>query len=595
MLIITGGYFGYTKIFSNDGMVRYATAQVQKGTLIISISGNGQIDVSDQIDLKPEVSGKIIAVYVTKGQEVKKGSLLAVTDPRDTERSVSDAEIALDDAKEKLDDLLSQPDAQSLRQAEVALAQAKRDLNKAKESYENIEIDTESLLVTAYEDGYNTVVAVFLKLSNYMKDLKDVLGTEPSAEKHISGYELILGQGSLFTQKLLSDYYRANNLFNKNYAFFITVFQDDDRDTVDELINDTLETTRAISQTLDSARHMFDAIILKDYQHLNISSHIDKMKPKIESDASSVSSNISSLQDIKDTIDDTIENTPEKIEDSEWALQSAQEKFDERKLALEELMAGVDSRDIRSQENIVAQKESALLDAKEKLAGHFIRAPFDGVIEEIDIKVGDSVSSSTTLATLMTKQYIANLALNEIDIAKVKLNQPVTLTFDIMDGLTLTGKVTDIASIASTNQGLVTYDIIVTLDTMNELVKPGMSVTAAIITDAKPNVLLVSNSAVKSQGGISYVEIPDDFDMSVAAANVSGAVFENPTRQQQVEIGLSNDEFTEILKGLQEGDVIVTRTIQPTSAQSTQIQQNSSSVQAPGFNTGGTGGIRMMR
>jgi len=267
--------------------------------------------------------------------------------------------------------------------------------------------------------------------------------------------------------------------------------------------------------------------------------------------------------------------------------------FDEKKLALEELIAGVDAREIKFQENIVAQKENALLDAKEKLASHFIRAPFDGVIGEVNVKTNDSVSSATTLATLMTKQYIAELTLNEIDIAKVKLNQPVILNFDAVDGLTLTGKVTDIASTASTNQGVVTYGITITLDIINELIKPGMTVTAAIVTDAKPNVLLVPNSAVKSQNGMSYVEIPDEFDISVATANVSGAVFKNPTRQQQVEIGLSNDEFTEILSGLQEEDIIVTRTIQPTSAQSTQTQQNSS-VQLPSFNTGGTGGTRMM-
>src|SRR3989338_3642221 len=116
-----------------------------------------------------------------------------------------------------------------------------------------------------------------------------------------------------------------------------------------------------------------------------------------------------------------------------------------------------------------------------------------------------------------------------------------------------------------------------------------MSVSAAIVTEAKPNVLLVPNSAVKSQGGISYVESPNEADLSVATANVSGAVFRNPTRQQQIEVGLSNDEFTEIVGGIEQGDVVVTRTIQPT-AQTTQTQQQSGVLRIPGLNTGGGGG-----
>ena len=87
------------------------------------------------------------------------------------------------------------------------------------------------------------------------------------------------------------------------------------------------------------------------------------------------------------------------------------------------------------------------------------------------------------------------------------------------------------------------------------------------------------------------MELPNEADLSVATENVSGAMFENPTRQQQVEVGLSNDEFTEIVVGLQQGDVVVTRTIQPT-AQTTQTQQQSGGLRIPGLPGGGGGGSR---
>jgi hypothetical protein len=90
---------------------------------------------------------------------------------------------------------------------------------------------------------------------------------------------------------------------------------------------------------------------------------------------------------------------------------------------------------------------------------------------------------------------------------------------------------------------------------------------------------------------MSYVEIVNGDDRNIAlTANSNGAILKNTPRRQLVEVGKANEEFTEIVSGLKEGDVVVTRTIQPTKT--TQTQQNSS-LRIPGLNTGGGGGVRM--
>jgi len=640
-LAIIGSYFGWQALRGGKEAVSYVTASVEKGTLIISVEGSGQVSVSDQVDIKPKVSGDITTLYINKDQEVKTGQLLAALDTRDTQKAirdaevsldsakakleellsepetqkVRDAEVALDSAKAKLDELLSQPDAKSLLQAENALAQAQRDLDKTEENYEEITTDAERSLAAAYEDGYSAVSSAFFKLSDYMKDLKDVLGTEQTAEKHILSYEQIIGKESSFTQRLLDDYYEAYDLFHKNFAFFGTVFQGDDRDTIYELIDDTLATTKAISQALESARHMFDAIIDKSYSHFTIATHINKMQPKIESDISPVYSNISSLQRIKDTIDDTNKNTPRKIEDAKLSIQSLQEKLDEKKLALEELMAGADPLDIKSQRNIVAQKEDALeelmagadpldiksqrntvaqkedalLDAKERLAECFIRAPFDGIVAKINIKKGDTVSSGTVLATLITQQKIAEITLNEIDIPKIKIAQKVTITFDAIDDFSVIGEVAEVDTLGTVSQGVVTYNVKIAFDAQDEGVKPGMSLSAAIITNVKQNALLMPNSAIKQQGDVSYVQAVDRtaIESNPAMANISGAIIPvSNLHTQQIQVGLANDTTTEIIDGLEEGDVVIIQTISSNATQSQSQQKNT------GFDAGM---MRMMR
>ncbi len=595
LTLILGGRYGYKSFFGKDGAVRYVFAQAEKGTFIVSVSGAGQVSALDQMEIKPDVSGELAALYVTKDREVKTGQLLAVINDRDAKRAQNDAEISLESARIKLDELLDGPDRQDALEAENALKQAERDLEKAQRTSDNILADSEKTLKNAYENGYNNVSGAFFKLSAYMKNLQEAQKAEQGAQDQINAYKMILGRDSPLVQRFLDDYNTADGLYDETFAFFGETFRDSQRNAVEKLIRDTLETTKAISRAQESARHMYDAIVLASYKEFTISSYVDKMKPKIESDLSSAFSLVSSLGQIIDTIDETLENTPDKIKDAELALKSAEEKSEAKKTALEKIKAGPDPLDIRTQKNIVAQKENALADAKAKLSDHYIYAPLSGLAAQVNsaLKKGDFVSAGSSLSTIVTKQKIAEIILNEIDIAQVKNGQKATLTFDAIPELTLTGTVAEVDALGTISQGIVTYKVKIVFDSQDERVKSAMSVSASIIVEAKPDTLLIPNSAVKSQGETNYVEITEgnNIDSSGGAANISGAILQNAPRRQTIEIGLSNDEFTEILGGLKEGDAIITRTLQPGSAQ-TQTQSSRSGFQIPGLTGGSGGGMR---
>ncbi len=569
VLIVASGYFISQKLNDSDGVVQYLTEKVERGNITVSVSGSGQVTILDEIDIKPKVSGDLVYINLKEDQEVSAGALLAQLDTSNAQRSISDAEIALESARINLEELLEPPDEQSLLQAENSLAQAERDLGKAEKTYNNIEADVEDTLITAYEDGYSEVSSSFFKLSDYVKDLKDVIGTEKNATEYIMAYENILGENSLLTEKLLDDYYDAKDLYNETFTFFREVFRNDDRETVYQLINDTLETAEAISQALESTRHMYDTITVKDYTQYTIASVITKMQSKIESDLSSVFSIISSLQKTINTIDDTVENAPDEIKDAELSFKSAQEKFEEKKQALEDLLEGADSLDIRTQENTVAQKEAALAEAQEKLANHYIKASFSGVISGVSdkVKIGDSVSSGTVLATLITKQKIVEITLNEVDIAKIKVGQQAVITFDAIDDLRVTGEVVEIDAVGTVTQGVVSYDVKISLDVQDERVKPGMSISTEIIVDTKQDVLIVSSSALKLGNNTQYLEVVENGAHSM----------------RQVKTGISNDIMVEIVSGIEEGDEVV---IQSVSSASTSKSSTNNS------RSGGSG-IRM--
>jgi len=104
LVIICGGYFAYKKIIGNDNAVQYVTTTVKKGALIVSISGSGQVSVSEQIDIKPKVSGEIVSLAVEQGQEIKKGTIIAKLDSSDAQKAVNDAETSLETVNLQLEE-----------------------------------------------------------------------------------------------------------------------------------------------------------------------------------------------------------------------------------------------------------------------------------------------------------------------------------------------------------------------------------------------------------------------------------------------------------------------------------------------------------
>lgn len=572
LTVIGGGYYGSKTIFSNDGAVRYAFVQAQKGTLITSTSGSGQVSTSNQVDVKSKASGEITAVYVKAGQEVGAGAILAAIDARDAERAVRDAETALETARLELDKALEPIDELTLLQAENSLTQAQNSKSKAEDNIKK-----------AYEDGFNAVSNAFLDLPGLMAGIDNIFFDEGDFERYQWNIDWYQNQVSLdnrdkaarYRDDVYTAYNKARTAYTKNFDDYKAASRTSNAQTIESLITETYETTKLIAETIKAGNNYIDFVQDDmEYYDRNIPALVSTHQSNIDSYTGTTNSNLSSLLSIQST-----------IKDSREAIVDADTTIKERELSLAKTKEGPDDLDIRAKKITIQQREDALTTAKQALADHYVRAPFAGVVAKVSAKRGDSASAGTAVATLITKQKIAEVSLNEVDVAQIKAGQKVTLTFDAVTDLTITGQVAEVDSIGTVSQGVVTYTVKIGFDTQDDRVKTAMSVSAAIITEAKPNVLMVLNSAVKSQNSMSYVEIPEDNDFNTAlAANVSGAILKSSPRKQAIETGLANDEFTEITSGLNEGDTVVTRTIQPNSTQT----QFSSGLGLPGVPTGGT-------
>ncbi|HOX21677.1 MAG TPA: efflux RND transporter periplasmic adaptor subunit [Candidatus Paceibacterota bacterium] len=508
--------FGFKLLNKTDSTVNYITVATEKGTLIISVSGSGQVSAVNEVAIKAKVSGDVLYVPVKVGDEVKKGSLIAQLDDTDGQKSVRDAQNSLDNAKLSLEKLMAPP-------SELSLLQAEHSLEQAQESKETAEKN----LAKAYEDGFKTVSDIVLGLPSVM---------------------------SVFSKLTPNQWANTGNLSS---------------DSVWKQYNDNLDDYQEANRYSDTA--VLDALILETY---NTTKSVD-LVIKATDDSTYIGRSNTYLSSIT-TLKDLIKNYKD-------AIVTAERSIAEKTASLEDLKAGPDELDIKSQQSAITQKESALADAKENLNEYYITAPFTGIIAQLNVHTGDSVDSLQsygTVATLISNDLYASVTLNEVDAANVKAGQKAMLTFDAIEGLDVVGQVDEIDAIGTVSQGVVSYNVKIAFATTDVRIKSGMSVSATIITDSKTDVLLIPNAALKSQGDVNYVQVLEN----------------NAPVNKTVEIGLVNDDYTEITSGLTEGDKVITKTVSSSDSSSTantSTKATSSGSLLQELNGGTGGGMRM--
>lgn len=627
-LLAGGGYFVYKGLAGGEAETRYALAAVEKGTINTAVSGSGQVSASNQVEVKSKAGGDVVFVGAQTGQEVKADALLAQIDSREAQKSVRDAAANLESARLSLKKLKQPADSLSILQAENALAQAKRDLEDLQKPPDALALlqaenavtaaneakqKTEDSLKKTYEDGFNAVANAFLDFPTILTGLNDMFFSKTIDRNQMNidwyGNQVWNPDNKIVRYKndVYANYNAARLAYDNNFTDYKSTSRSSDSAALETIILETYDTAKLIADAVKTGNNYIDFVQDGLTQTgSTIPSGVTAHQTSLDSYTGKINSLLASLLSIKQSIADSktamIEDDRGIIEKSEslaklkagpeaGAIQAAQERIREKEGSLAKLKAGAEAIDIQSQQLAIKQKENSLRDAQEKLADYFIRAPFGGMVASVGIKKGDSLSSGGAIATLITKQRLAEISLNEVDVAKVRVGQKATLAFDAVPDLQLSGQAAEISSVGAVSQGVVSYAVKITFDTQDERIKPGMSVSANIITETKLDVLLVPNSAVKTQGEMSFVEMPADRDAAPpTSANPAGVVLAQPPRRQAVGIGLANDEFTEIISGLKEGDMIVTRTIQP-DAQTTQTQQQSGGLKIPGL-PGGGGGFR---
>jgi HlyD family secretion protein len=201
----------------------------------------------------------------------------------------------------------------------------------------------------------------------------------------------------------------------------------------------------------------------------------------------------------------------------------------------------------------VGQDRANLKQLEEQLAYTTIESPIDGIVLSRDVEIGDAVSSilvlgstSTLVMTLGdTSEVYVKGKVDESDIGKVYLGQPARIKVESFKDKTFTGKVTKISPMGVEKDNVTTFEVRVSINNPEGVLKAMMTANAEIILEEHKNVLQIpEGSIIYDKDKKASVEIPDPKG-------------KDGKKKLAVNIGISNGAKTELLQGLNEGDQVV--------------------------------------
>jgi len=279
---------------------------------------------------------------------------------------------------------------------------------------------------------------------------------------------------------------------------------------------------------------------------------------------------------------------------SKQDFDAAKSTYDGAAAALNAAKANLDSSQAtRDQARFNLDQARAVLTHQEDvLRKTTYRAPIDGIVSYIAVRVGENVvpgiqnATGSFLMTISDMSIVtAEVKVDETDIASVKNGQPADVTIDALPDKTFRGHVTEVGELAilrtsgeaamtettANTQEARDFKVVITLDNPPVSVRPGLSLTAKIQTAQKQNVLTIPIQALAER---TQKELDEAKNGTSANVTLAAAKSESDSQKNEIEgvfvvrngkaeflkvqTGITGVTDIEVTDGLREGDLIVT-------------------------------------
>lgn len=553
------------------------TAQVTRGAVTQTVAVSGSVSSAGTVKLNPATNGKVAQLLVTVGQQVTAGQPLAKLDTTDLQSALTTAQNNLAAAETNYEKALAglsdanSSYAQTQQSTANDIATAQSSLSKVKSNYAAAKTNFSSLYGSLIND-----------LATYVSQISVAQQQVAKVQNDLTFANQISDNKSAQTSM-----YQASASLGNAQSYVLGVYQAAEADYI-AAVNQVLTAASAFdaaiaanADTTPASQQLATAQVAYSTAASRLTSAIDAPNGQITSAQSSTTAAQNSLNTLNAKADTTLDAARADVatllvtftgetQGATYAknkitqigtafatisdavsggyvtalqnLASAQLRAAQ---SLQSAQTSVNNQpsNVQSALNSLNNAQTAVATAQNNLDNALIKATVSGVVTTISAQVGENVNSSSTTGFIVianTGSMALHGTIGEADVVKLKLGQVATVTVDAVGTAKMTGKVTSLDPVATIASGVPVYGIDVTIDLPSQTVKPGMSGTANVIIASSPNALTVPNLAVKTASGRRYLTLMKD----------------GKQVDTDVTFGISNDTVTEVLTGVEEGDVV---------------------------------------
>lgn len=468
-----------------------AAAPTAAPLISLGVTASGEVSARRSAELSFRVPGTVAELMVEEGTRVEEGQELARLDLAELELAVRQAEANLAQAQAGYARVEEGATPEEIAAARAQVAQAQGALRQARGSVTDQDIAAaEAALASALArqadiaagpkstDLTQAQAAVAQARANL-----DIQRTNLSAAKTNAQLQLEVAANALEdAQKAYSDLYWQNHNTERRLDKFDIDLPEEAREAEEQLLRQVESAEARLNQARlaveQASQNEIDGVSAAEAGLRTAEANLQKLIDGATADQrAAVDAQVAQARAALDKL---------KGDQRAGVVQAAEGGAAAAQANLERVLAGASGSQLAQVLAQVQAAEVGLESAKLNLAKGTLKAPFAGVVAQVNVDIGDLAGGASQLPAIQivdTSELRIEVNVSDTDVARVREGQPATVTVDAVPGKTFSGTVTYVAPTATAVGNVRTFAVRITLDGQEEL-RAGMSARVAIQTES---------------------------------------------------------------------------------------------------------------
>lgn len=502
--------------------VEAASAIQREMRQILEVTGSLRTD--EDVEIGSRIEGKVVAVNAKEGDRVAAGTVLVRLDDRELRAQLARARATLASAEAKLSlaqnqaglkDTTAQTD---LQRAQAALTAAKTRVQQAETNLKLVETETRLRVETA-QSG----VRVARERLSIAKDL--------TRKQDLKQAQLGVDQANAKLGQAKVDVDNARQMFERRQMLF----------KQDAIAKEEVDEAERRFKAEQAAHKVAEADVSAAEARLELAKEGSRGEEIRIAEGQTVAAERALEQALSDerkkqVAQDDVATAKAALLQAEAAVKSAEAGLVQSKISIDDINSARAARD---------QARADIAFYNTQLEDLVIRAPVSGVVSVRSVNTGEMVTKSSRLMTLVALDSVYLEAMvPELDVNLVRPGATCEVSVDAMPGKALRGTVREVIPVADRTSRA--FRVRVAVLGAKGTLPTNSYARARVFVGTRPATLVVNKAAVFSESG-------DKFVWLIAEGEEGGL----QAKRQMVKVGLVDDNYAEILSGLEAGQQVI--------------------------------------